>query len=108
MTPRAQIAVVFVSRRTVDHGDEYAAMANDMEELVHGHPGFVDMVSVRDPVSGQGITVAYFEDEESVASWKANVAHAEAQRRGVADFYEAYDVTVAQVLRQYGFSADRP
>jgi heme-degrading monooxygenase HmoA len=104
MTPRAQIAVVFTSRRTSSHDDEYAAMASCMEELVHGHPGFVDMVSVRDPVTRIGVTVAYFEDEESVIGWKANLDHAEAQRRGIADFYESYEVTVARIVRQYGHS----
>ncbi|MEI6361018.1 MAG: antibiotic biosynthesis monooxygenase [Actinomycetes bacterium] len=106
MTGRAQIAVVFVSRRTVTHDDEYARMAQRMDELVHDQPGFVDMVSVRDPVTRQGITVAYFTDEESVRLWKAHAEHAEAQRQGIADFYEAYEVTVAQVVRQYGFAAD--
>jgi heme-degrading monooxygenase HmoA len=106
MTARAQIAVVFVSRRALTHDDEYADMAQRMEELVHDQPGFVDMVSVRDPLTRQGITVAYFEDEESVAAWKAQAEHVEAQRRGVADFYESYDVTVAQIVRQYGFRSN--
>ncbi len=106
MVPSAQIAVVFVSRRTPAHKDDYARTAMRMEELVHGQPGFVDLVSVRDPVTRQGITVAYFEDEASVAAWKAHVEHVEAQRRGVADFYESYDVTVAHIVRQYGFRSN--
>ena len=106
MAPRSQIAVVFVSRRTAHHDADYADMAARMEELVRDHRGFVDLVSVRDPVTRQGITVAYFEDEDSVAAWKAHVDHAEAQRRGIADFYESYDVTVAHISRQYGYRAN--
>ena len=83
-------------------------MAQRMEALVQDQPGFVEMVSVRDPISRMGITVAYFEDEQSVAAWKANVEHAEAQRRGIADFYESYDVTVAQVTRHYAFTKEAP
>ena len=106
MPARSQIAVVFVSRRTADHDDEYGEMAQRMEDLVRDQPGFIELVSVRDPVSRQGITVAYFEDEAAVAGWKAHAEHAEAQRRGIADFYESYDVTVAEVRRQYGFRAN--
>jgi len=107
MPDRPLISVVFVSRRRADHDDEYGEMAERMEILVREQPGFVDLVSVRDPVTRRGITVAYFEDEASVAAWKANPEHAEAQRLGVADFYESYDVTVAEVRRQYGFPANR-
>ena len=82
-------------------------MAHRMETLVRDQPGFIDLVSVRDPVSRQGITVAYFEDEAAVAAWKAHAEHAEAQRRGIDEFYERYDVTVAEVSRQYGFRANR-
>jgi predicted 3-demethylubiquinone-9 3-methyltransferase (glyoxalase superfamily)/heme-degrading monooxygenase HmoA len=103
--PESPIAVVFVSRRTTTHDAEYAALAARMEELARQQPGFVEMVSVRDQVTRQGITVAYFDDEESARAWKANPEHAEAQRRGITDFYEDYDVTVASILRQYSSSA---
>jgi heme-degrading monooxygenase HmoA len=105
MDPRAQIAVVFVSHRTSEHDDDYAEMADRMEHLAREQPGFVDIVSVRDPVSRIGITVAYFEDEASVLAWKRHPEHREAQRRGVADFYEQYSVTVAEVQRHYAFPA---
>jgi heme-degrading monooxygenase HmoA len=108
MVGRAQIAVVFVSRRTMTHDEDYARMAARMEELVLDQPGFVHMVSVRDPSTRQGITVAYFTDEESVLAWKAQVDHAEAQRRGIEEFYESYEVTVARIERQYGHTAALP
>jgi heme-degrading monooxygenase HmoA len=106
MDPRAHIAVVFVSRRTTEHDDDYAEMADRMEDLVREQPGFVDIISVRDPVSRIGITVACFEDEASVVAWKHHPEHREAQRRGMADFYEEYDVTVAGILREYSFPAE--
>ena len=95
------VAVVFTSRRTPTHDEEYAAMAARMDALVRDQPGFIRMSSVRDPQTREGITVAWFEDDESVRAWKAHVEHAEAQRRGVADFYEEYQVTVATVDREY-------
>ena len=98
------VVVVFTSRRTPDHGEDYEEMSDRMVELVRDHPGFLRMTSVRDPRTRQGITVAWFEDESSVLAWKAHGEHAQAQRRGVADFYEEYDVTVATVDREYGWS----
>ena len=99
------VTVVFTSRRTATHDDEYAAMAARMDELVRDQPGFLRMTSVRDPRTREGITVAWFADEESVRAWKSHVEHLEAQRRGVAEFYEEYQVTVATVDREYGWSS---
>lgn len=99
------VAVVFTSRRTPTHDDDYAAMAERMDTLVRDQPGFIRMASVRDPRTREGITVAWFEDEDSVRAWKAHVEHLEAQRRGVSDFYEEYRVTVATVDREYGWTS---
>ena len=77
-------------------------MAERMETLARRQPGFLDMVSVRDPVTRQGITVAYFADEQSVLAWREHPEHLEAQRRGIAEFYEEYHVSVAHVVREYG------
>lgn len=99
------VAVIFTSRRTPDHDEEYAAMAARMDELVREQPGFISITSVRDPLTRQGVTVGYFVDEESVRAWREHPEHAEAQRRGIADFYEEYRVTVAGVVREYGSPA---
>jgi heme-degrading monooxygenase HmoA len=105
MVDRAHIMVVFVSRRTATHIDEYRVMAERMDELAREQPGFVDLVSVRDADSRQGVTVAYFTDEASVRAWRDHPEHREAQRRGIIDFYEEYDVTVSTISRQYGRTA---
>ena len=97
------VAVIFSSRRTPAHDDEYAAMAARMDELARQQPGFLEIVSVRDPVTRLGISVSYFADEESARAWKAHPEHREAQRQGAADFYEDYRVTVAEVVREYRF-----
>ena len=96
------VAVIFTSRRTADHADEYSALATRMEELVREQPGFLHMVSVRDPDTRMGVTVSYFDNEQSVRDWKAHPEHLEAQRRGMTDLYEEYHVTVADVRRDYG------
>jgi heme-degrading monooxygenase HmoA len=102
MVDRAQIMVAFVSRRTVEHDDAYHEVAERMEQLARAQPGFVDLVSVRDPITRQGITLAYFTNEDAVRAWRDHPEHREAQRRGILDFYEDYEVTVSSVTRQYG------
>lgn len=99
------VAVIFTSRRTRTHDDEYGQMSQRMADLVRAQPGFLDMVSVRDPRTREGITVAYFADEAAEQAWARHPDHREAQRRGIADFYEEYHVTVATVVREHGSRA---
>jgi heme-degrading monooxygenase HmoA len=92
-------AVIFVSRRTeVDGG--YSRMADRMIELGSGMPGFLGIDSVRD-ASGLGITVSYWQDEASIAAWRAHGEHRVAQDLGMRQWYAHYDVHVAKVERSY-------
>lgn len=95
------VAVIFASTRTKDHDEEYSRWSERMNELVLEQPGFIDVVSARDPKTRFGITVSYFEDEQSAQNWKANLEHLEAQRLGRTDFYENYSVKIANVFREY-------
>ena len=61
-------AVIFTSLMTSDV-EGYAEMAARMEELAKESPGFLSMESAR---SGLGITVSYWKDEASIATWKVN------------------------------------
>jgi heme-degrading monooxygenase HmoA len=99
------VVVIFTSTRTASHDVEYAAMAARMEELARQQPGFLDVVSVRDPDTRRGITVARFRDEDSVQAWRRHPEHLEAQRRGIEAFYEEYHVSVMRVEREYGHRA---
>lgn len=98
------VAVVFTSRRTPHHEAEYEEMSAEMVRLVQQQPGFLRMSSVRDPETREGITVAWFVDEESARAWKQVPQHLAAQRRGIDAFYEEYHVSVADVVRDYGWS----
>jgi heme-degrading monooxygenase HmoA len=92
-------AVIFSALRT--EGDNgYGAMADRMDALAKQQPGYLGIESARE---GLGITVGYFRSLEDIAAWKRNVDHAEAQRRGRADWYSAYRVRIAKVEREYGF-----
>lgn len=91
-------AVIFTSLRT--EGDlGYGAMSEKMLELATVQPGFLGVESAREEV---GITVSYWSSLESIKAWKANMAHAEAQKRGREQWYSAFRVRVSKVEREYG------
>lgn len=103
------VAVIFTSLRTsaelrtsADTG--YAEMAERMGDLAERQTGYLGIDSVRDPVSGRGITVSYWVDDASAREWKAVVEHLEAQRRGRDEWYAEYEVIVAEVTRAYAQS----
>ena len=73
-------------------------MTNLMVELAAQQPGFLGVETARD---GLGLTVSYWESEDSIAAWKANLKHAAAQRLGREKWYEAYSVRVCRVERDY-------
>jgi len=96
--PPPYVAVIFTSLRT-DGDNGYAVMSDRMDELVTQQPGFLGVESARE---GLGITVSYWEDEQSAAAWKQVAAHTVAQQRGRDAWYRDYQVRVATVTRSYG------
>ena len=96
-------AVIFTSLRTeAERG--YGRMAERMIELAAQQPGFLGVESARD-AGGLGITVSYWENEEAIARWKANVEHQVAQEAGKKTWYSDYQLRVAKVEREYGKAA---
>ena len=91
-------AVIFTSLRT-DGDNGYAAMAERMERLAAGSPGFLGMESARGEA---GLTICYWTDLDAIRSWKRQVEHLEAQRLGRESWYSAYRVRIARVERDYG------
>ena len=93
-------AVIFSSQRTA--GDQgYGAMAERMVELARAQPGFLGVESARDG-EGFGITVSYWQDEASIAAWKAHAEHAVAQRLGRERWYGSFHLRVCRVEREAG------
>ena len=91
-------AVIFTSLRT--EGDQgYGAMAERMVELAAQQHGFLGVESARE---GLGITVSYWADLASIAAWKANAEHQDAQRLGRAQWYASFKTRIARVERDYG------
>jgi heme-degrading monooxygenase HmoA len=51
---------------------------------------------------GLGITVSYWESEDSIREWKAPSEHQVAQVTGEKVWYSDYTIRVANVERAYG------
>ncbi|MEW6989131.1 antibiotic biosynthesis monooxygenase [Colwelliaceae bacterium 6441] len=91
-------AVIFTSTRTKgDHG--YGDMANRMMELAEQQAGFLGVESAREDV---GITVSYWQDLDSIKSWKANAEHLQAQKLGRQTWYQSFKVRISKVEKDYG------
>ena len=96
-------AVIFASQRT--EGDKgYAAMADLLDELAKAQPGYLGAEFARD-ASGFGITVSYWQDLPSIANWKAQATHVQAQRMGKSDWYSGFELRISKVERAYSFSS---
>lgn len=98
-------AVVFSSTRTPAAESEYAQTADEMVALASKQPGFLGIDSVRDQ-NGVGITVSYWDSEQSIIAFKQNADHLTAQRLGRETFYRSYELRVAKVERAYSFNRD--
>ncbi|MHB1955948.1 antibiotic biosynthesis monooxygenase family protein [Alicyclobacillus sp. ALC3] len=96
-------AVIFTSLRTSgDNG--YVELADEMLELAKLQPGFLGIESARDG-DGIGITVSYWDSEESIRAWKENGRHRVAQKLGREKWYERFATRVCKVERAYGFTS---
>ena len=94
-------AVIFTSTRT-EGDDGYGATADRMVELAAQQPGFLGVESARGD-DGLGITVSYWESEESIANWKRDAEHTVARNTGREKWYEEFFTRVAKVERAYSF-----
>ncbi len=96
------LAVIFTSQRTPGDDARYDATAARMVELAREIPGFVGVETARDH-NGTGITVSYWQDEAAVERWRTHPEHLDTQAKGRADWYEWYELRVANVQRAASF-----
>ncbi|MDX5627217.1 MULTISPECIES: antibiotic biosynthesis monooxygenase [unclassified Brenneria] len=93
-------AVVFSSQRTPgDRG--YDEMSSRMAELAMTQPGYLGAESARDQ-QGFGITVSYWDSLDAIKQWKRHSEHRIAQEFGIAEWYQHYELRIAEVKYAYG------
>lgn len=95
-------AVIFSSKPSSDN-EGYAEMGERMFALAAEQPGFLG-VETGKGTEGNGITISYWKDLESIRTWKANEEHLKAQDFGMRQWYDDYTVRICRVEREYGLS----
>ncbi|KAJ6546867.1 putative enzyme [Mycena capillaripes] len=112
-TKEPYYAVIFTSKRKAQEGDGYSEMAAKMDALARAQPGFLGMESVSSVIEDakpdddrpwqvrSGITISYWADESSIKTWKSNLEHLLAQKKGKENWYLRYDVRISKVERAY-------
>ncbi len=101
MSTESHVICIFRSLRT-DHSDEeYKEWSQRMDHLVRTTPGYIEHDSFRDDASRKGVTISYFRSMPDLLAWKREPEHLEAQELGRAEFYEHYEIEVAEIVRQY-------
>jgi len=94
--------VIFTSRKRPDLGNDYGDAAARMHELAREMPGYLGIESARD-AEGVGITVSYWESEETIRNWREHAEHRVVQKLGRERFYEWYESRVGKIERAVSF-----
>lgn len=100
------VVVLFRSRLGTAAGADYEAMATEMETRARAMPGFVDVKTYR-AADGERLTVARWESADAVRAWGDDVRHREAQRLGREQWYDWFQLEVAEVVRSSGSTRER-
>jgi heme-degrading monooxygenase HmoA len=95
-----EVAVIFVSQRSDEDQEGYAAAAAAMDALAARQPGYRGVASVRG-ADGFGITVSYWADTASAEAWRDHPEHVRIRETGRDRWYDRYEVAVAAVVRDY-------
>jgi len=99
-TPNPPYYAVIFTNTKIEEDKGYSKMAQKMVELASKEDGFLGIESARDSI---GISVSYWKDLESIANWKKNIEHLEAQKLGRELWYKSYKTRIAKVERDYEF-----
>lgn len=104
--PERYFAVIFTAQRSMSDENMYQLMADRMVTLAQAQPGFLGVESVRGD-DGIGITVSYWRDREAIRAWRLDAEHLVAQQMGRQEFYEWYQIRVAEVMNHRSFDSHK-
>lgn len=99
MKEDSHVVCIFRSTRNPDSPSHYDEWSERMDRLVETMPGYIGHVSFREESTGRGVTISYFENMVSLEQWRNDPTHREAQALGRSDFYEEYEIEVAEIVR---------
>jgi heme-degrading monooxygenase HmoA len=93
--------VVIFRAKTKALDVEYSATASVLRQLALEQFRCVEFLAVTE--GEQEVALSYWHKLEDIQAWKAHGTHVLAQQRGRADWYESYEVQIAEIQREYRF-----
>ena len=88
-----QVVTVFRNRLRESANPAYADELEIVAALARSMPGFVETKTFV-AEDGERATIVTFADPESHRGWRDHPRHREAQRHGIADYYDEYSIAV--------------
>ena len=94
--------VIFEVEPKPDGLDEYmdiaAALRHDLEKM----DGFISIERFQSLTNeGKILSLSFWRDEASVAAWRNQSKHQQAQSKGYNELFDNYRLRVAEVVRDY-------
>ena len=96
---------IFRSRVRDEGAEAYGSVAQRMGELVERVPGFRGIKTFTAD-DGERVSIFEFESLAASDSWRADLEHLEAQRRGREEFYADYELAICRPIRRNRFQRD--
>jgi heme-degrading monooxygenase HmoA len=98
--PEEEYMIVFEMIPEGDTGDEYLAIAAEMNELVKEQEGFIEIDRARSIYHEDRIfSVSRWESEEAIDNWYDNHSHKAAQKMGREKMFISFRISRVKVLK---------
>ena len=95
-------AVIFEVQPKPQHKQDYLDTAAQLLDELKAIPGFISVERFASLSSQHKlVSLSFWETEEAIKQWKANVNHKAAQAKGINEYFEDFRIRVARVERDY-------
>ena len=86
--------------------DDYFELAAELKPLLEEQPGFIAVERFQSLNDSQKyLSISSWESEEAIKNWRKNIEHQQAQNAGKTSIFSKYRIRVAEVVRDYDFTA---
>lgn len=101
------VVVVFQVTMRDGQAQAYLDLAAALREEVERIDGFLSVERFESlSTPGKMVSISFWRDQAAVAAWRQHLRHLEAQKRGKAEIFADFRISVAEVVRDYTL-ADR-
>lgn len=95
-------AVIFEVTPTKQGKQSYLDIAAKLKMHLQKQKGLISIERFQSLVDeNKLLSLSFWEDEKSIASWRNQFEHKMAQKKGNEELFEDYRIRVAQVVRDY-------